>query len=50
MISKGLNAYEIADRFGDTVDMVLKVYSHMFPDPQKNIVDVLNNNFDFINT
>lgn len=47
MISKGLNAYEIVDRFGDTADMVLKVYGHMFPDPQKNIVDVLNDNFDF---
>ncbi len=27
--------------------MVLQVYGHMFPNPQKNIVNVLNNNFNF---
>lgn len=47
LISKGLNAYEIAERIGDTVEMVLKVYGHMFPNPQKNIVTKLNESFDF---
>lgn len=47
LISKGLNAYEIAERIGDTVDMVLKVYGHMFPNPQANIVRELNKNFNF---
>lgn len=48
LISKGLNAYEIAERIGDSVEMVTTVYGHMFPNPQKNIVEVLNNNFDFM--
>ena len=48
LISKGLNAYEIAERIGDTVEMVFKVYGHMFPNPQRNIVNVLNSNFAFI--
>lgn len=49
LIDKGLNAYEIAERIGDTVEMVLKVYGHLFPNPQKNIVKVINENlyFDF---
>lgn len=47
LISKGLNAYEIAERIGDTVEMVLKVYGHMFPNPQKNIVKQLNESFNF---
>lgn len=44
LISKGLNPYEIADRVGDTVEIVLSVYGHMFPNPQQNIVDTLNEN------
>ena len=28
--------------------MVFKVYGHMFPNPQRNIVNVLNSNFAFI--
>lgn len=47
LISKGLNAYEIAERIGDNVDMVLKVYGHLFPNPQKNIVKELNESFNF---
>lgn len=47
LISKGLNAYEIAERIGDNVDMVLKVYGHMFPNPQKKIVNTLNSHFYF---
>ena len=49
LISKGLNAYEIAERIGDTVEMVFQVYGHMFPNPQKNIINVLNNDFEFLN-
>ncbi|MFV0381040.1 MAG: tyrosine-type recombinase/integrase [Breznakia sp.] len=44
LISKGLNPYEIADRVGDTVEIVLSVYGHMFPNPQQNIVNTLNEN------
>ena len=48
LISKGLSVYEIAERIGDNVEMVTKVYGHMFPNPQKHIVEVLNNNFNFV--
>ncbi|MDH6367038.1 MULTISPECIES: site-specific integrase [unclassified Breznakia] len=48
LISKGLNAYEIANRIGDTVEMVLNVYGHQFPVPQQNIVAVMNENLKFI--
>lgn len=33
LISKGLSAYEIAERIGDSVEMVLQVYGHMFSNP-----------------
>ncbi len=46
-LSKRLCAYEIAERIEDSVEIVLQVYGHMFPNPQKNIVNVLNNNFNF---
>lgn len=49
LISKGLNAYDIAERIGDTVEMVLNVYGHMFPDPQRSVVNILNENFNFLN-
>lgn len=46
LINKGSNQlstlYIIAARIGDTVDMVLKTYGHMFPNEQKSIVEKLN--------
>ena len=48
LISKGLNPYEIAERIGDTVEMVLNVYGHQFPNPQKNVVKILNDTIDFL--
>lgn len=45
LIDKGLNIYDIADRIGDTVEMVLKVYGHLFPNPQRKVVQALNNDF-----
>lgn len=47
LINQGLNIYEVAERIGDTVDMVKNVYGHWFPDVQDNVVNVLNNRFDF---
>lgn len=47
LISKGLTPYEIANRIGDSVEMVLNVYGHMFPNPQQNIINNLSKDFDF---
>lgn len=49
LINKGNNQlstiYIIAARLGDSADMVLETYGHMFPSSQKDIIDRLN--FDF---
>ena len=46
LINKGENQlstlYIIAARIGDTVDMVLKIYGHMFPNPQRDIIQKLD--------
>lgn len=34
--------YVIANRLGDTVEMIFKTYGHLFPNAQKDIVDKLN--------
>ncbi len=47
LTDKGLSVYEVAERIGDSVEIVLKKYKHMFPDAQKNVVNLLNDNFDF---
>lgn len=48
LIDKGLSVYEIAERIGDKVEMVLNVYGHLFPNPQLKIVQVLNRGFSSI--
>lgn len=49
LINKGENQlatlYVIAARIGDSVEMVLKTYGHMFPSTQKDIIERLNFNF-----
>ncbi len=49
LINTGLNQlsviYVIANRLGDTVEMVLKTYGHLFPSAQREILDRLE--FDF---
>lgn len=47
LIEKGLDYYEIANRIGDKTEMVLNIYGHMFPNKQANVVQVLNDNFEF---
>lgn len=46
LINKGLNQlatlYIIAARLGDTVDMILKTYGHLFPNNQTEIICKLN--------
>lgn len=48
LISKGFSQYEIADRIGDKVDMVLNIYGHLFIENQNKIIQALDNDFDFI--
>lgn len=43
LINNGFSPFEIADRIGDTVDMVLKTYAHMFAITQQNMVNFLEN-------
>ena len=49
LINKGDNQlatiYTIAARLGDTVDMVFKIYGHLFPSTQREIIDKLDVNF-----
>lgn len=49
LINTGLNQlsviYVIANRLGDTVEMILKTYGHLFPSAQREILDRLE--FDF---
>lgn len=46
LINKGDNQlatiYTIAARLGDTVEMVFKIYGHLFPSTQKEIIDKLD--------
>ena len=43
LIHLGCDVYEVAERIGDTVEMVLKTYYHMFPDKKKHTIKVINN-------
>ena len=43
LIYLGCDVYEVAERIGDTVDMVLKTYYHMFPNKKKHTINVINN-------
>ena len=49
LINKGENQlstiYVIAERLGDTVEMIFKTYGHLFPNQQKDIVQKLNIGF-----
>lgn len=42
LIYLGCDVYEVAERIGDTVDMVLKTYYHMFPNKKKHTINVIN--------
>ena len=46
LIDQGCTPLLIADRIGDTVDMINKVYGHLYPNRQQEIADRLN---DLIN-
>ena len=49
LINKGesqlATIYTIAARLGDTVDMIFKIYGHLFPTTQREIIDKLDVNF-----
>ena len=42
LISRGVKAELIAYRLGDTVDVVLKTYAHMFPEVEDSIIEELD--------
>lgn len=42
LIHLGCDVYEVAERVGDTVEMILKTYYHMFPDKRKHTINVIN--------
>lgn len=43
LIYLGCDVYDVAERIGDTIEMVESTYYHMFPQKKKDIVDKLNN-------
>ncbi len=43
LIALGCDSRDVAERIGDTVDIVEKTYSHMFPDKKSITVKLLNN-------
>ena len=43
LINLGCDSREVAERIGDTIQMVEKTYYHMFPEKRSNAVNILNN-------
>lgn len=43
LINLGCDSRDVANRIGDTVNMVEKTYYHMFPTKKTHVVNVLNN-------
>ena len=41
LISNNIPVHLIAERLGDTVEIVLKTYAHLFPETEKEIIDLL---------
>lgn len=44
LINNGANIKAIASRVGDTVDQVLKTYSHLFQKTEDELIDLIENN------
>lgn len=42
LINMGFSAFLIAERIGDTVEMVNKVYGHLYPNRHKEVANLLN--------
>ena len=43
LIDLGCDSRDVAERVGDTIQMVEKTYYHMFPTKKKKTVNLLNN-------
>ncbi len=43
LINIGCDSRDVANRVGDTIQMIEKTYYHMFPEKKKNTVNLLNN-------
>lgn len=48
LISSGCNIKAIADRLGDTVEVLLKTYAHLFHDADSDLVSVIDEKFDYV--
>lgn len=46
LISLGFNAFEIANRLGNSVDMINNIYGHLFKDSELLMMEKINNNFN----
>ena len=46
LINNGANIKAIADRIGDTVDQVLKTYSHLFTKTEDELINLIENHID----
>lgn len=44
LISNNIPVHLIAERLGDTVEIVLKTYAHLFPETEKEIINLLETN------
>lgn len=42
LIHLGLDFEDVAERLGDTVEMIQSTYYHMFPEKKSNTVNALN--------
>ena len=45
LINHGANIKAIADRLGNTVEEVLKTYSHLFNETEDAMIQIINNVF-----
>ena len=43
LIDLGLDFKDVAERLGDTIEMVQNTYYHMFPEKKSKTVNALNN-------
>lgn len=43
LINKGVNILAVAQRAGDTVEMILKVYAHLFKQNELEIINIIDN-------
>lgn len=45
LINNGISAFDVAHRLGDTVEVVLQRYAHLFNDAEKKVVNIIDECF-----